>query len=172
MKTNIYGQGILTAHDLRTMLLQGKSIDNINVASNDEDIELYQQFHDTVLGGEPTLLQEPTELLSYDVFHTDCGQQWLFPIEYQTIDVYQWLIAKCSSDAEIDRVNEEYILYEARNLVMLLRLFIFLVGYMRENKFIWGVGRGSSVASYCLYLIGIHHVNSLYYGLDINEYLK
>jgi DNA polymerase III alpha subunit len=43
---------------------------------------------------------------------------------------------------------------------------------MRENKIVWGVGRGSSVASYVLYLIGIHKINSLKYNLDINEFLR
>jgi DNA polymerase III alpha subunit len=43
---------------------------------------------------------------------------------------------------------------------------------MRKNKIVWGVGRGSSVASYVLFLIGIHKVNSLKYNLDIKEFLK
>jgi hypothetical protein len=43
---------------------------------------------------------------------------------------------------------------------------------MRENKIVWGVGRGSSVASYVLFLIGVHKINSIKYNLDINEFLK
>jgi len=34
------------------------------------------------------------------------------------------------------------------------------------------VGRGSSVSSYILYLIGIHRVDSLRYGFSISDYLK
>jgi len=34
------------------------------------------------------------------------------------------------------------------------------------------VGRGSSVASYCLYLLGVHKINSLKFDLDIKEFLK
>jgi DNA polymerase III alpha subunit len=43
---------------------------------------------------------------------------------------------------------------------------------MRDNNIVWGVGRGSSIASFVLYLIGIHRINSLYYDLSINEFLK
>jgi DNA polymerase III alpha subunit len=82
------------------------------------------------------------------------------------------LLDKCKTQQEIDRVNDEYTLYEERDLIMLLRLFIFLVDYMRKNKFVWGVGRGSSVSSYILYLIGVHRVDSLKYGFDIRDYLK
>jgi DNA polymerase III alpha subunit len=43
---------------------------------------------------------------------------------------------------------------------------------MRANNIVWGVGRGSSVASYVLFLIGIHKVDSLYYDLPIEEFLR
>ena len=48
----------------------------------------------------------------------------------------------------------------------------YLVDTLRKNNIIWGVGRGSSVASYVLYLLGVHRIDSLYYDLDITEFLK
>jgi len=54
----------------------------------------------------------------------------------------------------------------------LLRYMIYLVDFMRENNIVWGVGRGSSVASYVLYLIGVHRINSIQYGLDWHEFLR
>ena len=54
----------------------------------------------------------------------------------------------------------------------LLNYMIYLVDFMRENKIVWGVGRGSSVASYVLYLIGVHKIDSLYYDLDVAEFLR
>ena len=42
---------------------------------------------------------------------------------------------------------------------------------MGENKIVWGVGRGSSVSSYILYLLGVHKVNSIKYGLNITDFL-
>jgi DNA polymerase III alpha subunit len=41
-----------------------------------------------------------------------------------------------------------------------------------KQKIIWGVGRGSSVASYVLYKLGVHRINSLYYNLDATEFLR
>ena len=41
---------------------------------------------------------------------------------------------------------------------------------MREKNIIWGVGRGSSVSSYILYLIGVHRINSIKYELDYKEF--
>ena len=118
------------------------------------------------------LLDESEEIMSFDEFHERCANEWVFPDKYKQIDVKTWLLEKCNTQQEIDRVEEEYRLYLDRDLIMLLRLFIFIVDYMRENKFIRGVGRGSSVSSYILYLIGIHRVDSIKYGLDIKEYLR
>ena len=48
----------------------------------------------------------------------------------------------------------------------------YLIDTMRENSIVWGVGRGSSVASFVLYKIGVHRINSLYYDLDFNEFMR
>lgn len=171
MKVNMYGQAILSSDQLRELLLQGKNIGHLNVV-RDDDILLYDKFQDSLLKQKTVFLDAPEEVLSFDDFHTLKSDEWIFPTEYQQIDVYAWLIDKCKTQEEIARVNEEYELYKERDLIMLLRLFIFLVDYMRKNKFIWGVGRGSSVSSYILYLIGVHKVDSLKYNFDIKDYLK
>ena len=167
----MYGQAILSSDNLRELLLQGKNIGHLNVV-RDDDIALYEQYQDNLLYNKVVFLDAPEEILSFDDFHLQKADEWVFPTEYQQIDVHKWLLDKCKTQQEIDRVNEEYLLYKERDLVMLLRLFIFLVDYMRKNKFIWGVGRGSSVSSYILYLIGVHRVDSLKYGFDIKDYLK
>ncbi|HEY6436098.1 MAG TPA: hypothetical protein VIY47_05885 [Ignavibacteriaceae bacterium] len=171
IKINKYGQAILSSDNLRELLLQGKNIGHLNVIF-DEDVKLFLEHQSELLQETITFLEEPEENLTFDEFHEKCADEWIFPSIYQQIDVKSWLLDKCKTQQEIDRVLEEYTLYEERELIMLLRLLIFLVDYMRENKFIWGVGRGSSVSSYILYLIGIHRVNPLKYGLEIKDYLK
>ena len=70
------------------------------------------------------------------------------------------------------RVEEEMKLYNSFNLHNVLRFLIYLIDTMRAHGIVWGVGRGSSVASYVLYLIGVHKVNSIKYKLDIHEFLR
>jgi len=171
IKVNMYGQAILSSNELRELLLQGKSISHLNVVFDDE-IKLFQEHQAELLHETITFLDAPEEKLTFDEFHQKCADEWIFPEIYQQIDVKKWLLDKCKTQKEVDRVHEEYKLYEERDLIMLLRLFIFLVDYMRKNNFIWGVGRGSSVSSYILFLIGVHRVDSLKYGFDIRDYLK
>lgn len=168
---NMYGQAILSSDNLRELLLQGKNISHLNVIF-DEEIDLFREYQSSLLQETITFLDAPEEKLTFDEFHEKCADEWIFPVVYQQIDVKAFLTDKCKTQQEIDRVNEEYILYEERNLIMLLRLFIYLIDYMRKNKFVWGVGRGSSVSSYILYLIGTHFVDSIRYNLDIRDFLK
>jgi len=53
-----------------------------------------------------------------------------------------------------------------------LHVMKYVVDTLRENQIVWGVGRGSSVASYVLYLIGVHKIDSIKYKLPIEEFFK
>jgi DNA polymerase III alpha subunit len=57
-------------------------------------------------------------------------------------------------------------------MFILLKYLKYLVDTMRKNNVVWGVGRGSSVASFVLFLLEVHRINSLYYDLSIDEFLK
>ena len=64
------------------------------------------------------------------------------------------------------------MMYLERGLFDLLNFLRYMVQVMRDNNIVWGVGRGSSVASYVLYLIGVHKIDSLYYDLDVTDFLR
>jgi DNA polymerase III alpha subunit len=70
------------------------------------------------------------------------------------------------------RTEAELVEFDQRGMYPLLQYMIYLVDFMRENNIVWGVGRGSSVASYVLYLIGIHRINSIHFDLDWHEFLR
>ena len=94
------------------------------------------------------------------------------PDAYKTLNVYEFIKNLVKTDDEKQRIAIEMTMFEERKMMNVLRFLIYLVDSMRKNKIVWGVGRGSSVASYVLFLIGIHKVNSLKYNLDIKEFLK
>jgi len=104
----------------------------------------------------------------------DCAnqQKWLMPSEYQDLDIAKHIIECCNTPEELQRVGHELLLYQERDLFNLLKYLKYLVDTMKDNNIIWGVGRGSSVASYVLYLLGVHRVNSMYYDLSPEEFLR
>lgn len=104
-------------------------------------------------------------------FDNICQAEWLMPDEYKNINVKEYLTSK-GPPMHPRRMQEELDAFEEHGLTNLLRYMIYLVNYMRENNIIWGVGRGSSVSSYVLYLIGIHKIDPVQYNLDWREFLR
>jgi DNA polymerase-3 subunit alpha len=94
------------------------------------------------------------------------------PEQYQTLDIAQHILDLCTTDAQLQRCGQELLLYQERNLFDLLRFLKYLVDIMSEHQVIWGVGRGSSVASYVLYKLGVHRIDSMFYELDVEEFLR
>ena len=97
---------------------------------------------------------------------------YLMPDYYKTVDIAELVLGMCNTDEQLQRAGQELIMFQERNMFPLLQYMHFLVDTMRENNIIWGVGRGSSVASYVLYLLGVHRIDSIYYNLDIEEFLR
>ena len=94
------------------------------------------------------------------------------PKEYMDMDIAQFVLEQCTTDAELQRAGKELLMFQERDMFVLLKYLKYLVDTMRQNNIVWGVGRGSSVASFVLFLLGVHRINSLYYDLSIEEFLK
>lgn len=113
------------------------------------------------------------ERLNYPIPPTETNtNNWFIPDSYKNIDIEQWCLAKCITDAEVNRVDLELNEFKSRNLYPVLQCMIYIVDTLRTNNIVWGVGRGSSVSSYVLFLIGVHKIDSIKYGLDIKEFLR
>lgn len=162
---NIYSERVLTVDQALDVMLTGRSLD-MAVINDSAEIE---KFNAARLD---QLLMSPTETGDLEAYHRARADVWFIPKKYQTIDVLDFLLEKCSTEEERDRVAHEYSLFDEHNLVVLLRFFIYMVAHFRENGIMWGVGRGSSVASYILYLIGVHRIDSIKYNLDLTEFFK
>lgn len=105
-------------------------------------------------------------------WHTKNQQNWYMPDEYKSMDIAAWILSKCEGETELQRCGEELMEYADRELLPLLAYIKYLVDTMRANGVVWGVGRGSSVASFVLYKLGIHKINSITYDLDFKEFMR
>lgn len=107
-----------------------------------------------------------------DNFVEKCLARWNMPDSYRNLNIVEYLLNKTTNDQEYQRVLYELSLYEERGMIIVLQFLKYLSDVCQENNIVLGVGRGSSVSSYCLYLLGIHRINSIKYDLDIKEFLK
>lgn len=125
-----------------------------------------------ILDSVPMLQRPSDESITVAEYDQQQQSNWLMPDRYKRMDIAALVLSLCKTDAELQRVGEELLLYQERDMFDLLRYLKYLVDTMRAKNIIHGVGRGSSVASYVLYLLGVHSINSLYYQLDIDEFLR
>ena len=176
MKLNSVGDPIFTSQDL----IQEIYKNNLSLISqakidynNDIDYLSYIEFV-TENNLEDWPVPEPFfgEIGSKEEYDSYMQNKWYMSDSYKKFDIETYLYSLCVTDKEKNRVNEELELYKTHNMLPLLNFLKYLVDIMRENNILWGVGRGSSVASYCLYLLGIHKVDSIKYELDIREFLR
>ena len=172
MKTDHLGQMIFSEDDCVDMLMRGQSI-HVNGMLVDATVDL--ETAALMLEHAPTFVkynEMAMQAISVEDFdHANQGN-WLMPDEYKQLDIAEYVLSLCESEAALQRVGEELLLYQARDLFDLLRYLKFLVDVMESTNLIWGVGRGSSVASYVLYLLNVHKIDSLHYNLDIAEFLR
>jgi len=113
------------------------------------------------------------EHLNYPVPPTEIDHtQWYMPAEYRKMDIYGFLEQQCNTQEERIRLDQEYQEFERRDLVLLLKQMKYIVDTLRKNNIVWGVGRGSSVASLVLHLLGVHKINPIKYNIPIEEFFK
>jgi Bacterial DNA polymerase III alpha NTPase domain len=177
MNYDQYGQCWTTTDELFDMLYKTPDLDigKFYVKFGGEDAREIFKYNDSVkdfYAPFPKLLVQREINATVEEFDQQQQSNWYMPDEYRNMDIAQWVLDQCKTDAELQRVGEELLLYIDRNLIDLLRYLKYFVDTMRSNKVVWGLGRGSSVASYVLYLLGVHRIDSLFYDLDIREFLK
>lgn len=119
-----------------------------------------------------SLLMSWQECADPVAYHQQNQSQWQMPAEYQNLDIAELLIGRCEDSAELERMAQELILFQDQDLFPLLRYLHWMVSVFNQHNIVMGVGRGSSVASFALYKLGVHRVNSLKWNLDITEFLK
>ena len=170
MRLDKYSNPIFNEQDLFDALYQGHEFnvyDTMLVESRSEEI---QQLENQI--GFKFLEPYDThfEVSDYDFA---AQQLWNMPDEYKTMDIEQWLREQTPPwDPQSTRLEEELEAFKERNMLDLLRWLKYFVDTANENNIVWGVGRGSSVASYILYLIGVHSIDPIKYNLDWREFLR
>lgn len=173
MTNNKFGEIVLDETDLCNLVMQGRALAELQQVTVDPTVDLESLIH---------VLEDPSALVTW-TFPEDSDlsvpdydavkqREWHMPEQYRDMDIAAHILGLCRSEAELQRCGHELMLYQERGLFDLLRYLTYLVDVMRNNQVIWGVGRGSSVASYVLYLLGVHRIDSMFYDLDVGEFLR
>tara|TARA_B100000989_G_C19517564_1_gene462434 strand:- start:684 stop:1223 length:540 start_codon:yes stop_codon:yes gene_type:complete len=168
--TNQYGEPIVNCNDLMELVYQGYDVSKVKV--NDDRVERYNTIIEELALDWPNL-QKLTDLdITVQDYDSALQSDWYMPDQYKQMNVEDYIRNLAKTTEEKTRIEEELVLYRKYNVLNVLKFLVYLIDIMKTNNIVWGVGRGSSVSSYVLYLLGIHKVDSIKYGLDITDFLK
>lgn len=173
MKINDYGEMIWNQQDLMDLVMQGRDVMAMAQVCVDDDVDVSTLVQNvTDVGNIMTWRSATDPGLDRREFDQQQQSRWHMPQQYQDLDIAQHVLDLCGSQAELQRAAQELLMYQQRDMMDVLRYMKYLVDTLRDNQIIWGVGRGSSSASFVLYLLGVHRINSLEYDLDPGEFLR
>lgn len=163
-----YGQQIFTENEICDLYLQDpdRILNSILVDTQMDVSNLLE------LENFPKLIKYQKQNISVSEFDKQAQDKWFLPEDYRSLDIAHYVLTLCKTEVELQRVGQELLMFQERDMFDLLRYLKYLVDTMRQQNIVWGVGRGSSVASYVLFLLGVHKVDSIFYDLSIEEFLK
>lgn len=151
------------SNDRENLLIKGILLHGTTVIEHCEiDSATAKKYNDQV---ELEHLDYPKLFVEID------SSNWLIPESYKTMDIEEFLAELCPKENQ-KRLLQELELFRKNNMMALLKAMKYLVDTFRNNNIVWGVGRGSSVASYVLYLIGVHKIDPIKYNLPLEEFFK
>lgn len=164
MQIDKYGLAIYDSQDLIRFLYQDKDFKDVLVNEKDLEVNRYIQNVSPL-----NVYQDPD--IPLEDFDKILQSNWWMPEGYKNIDIEGFLVSVCPKQ-NYQRMKDELEEFRSRNMIDLLRWLKYFVDTCRKNNVVWGVGRGSSVASYVLFLLGIHKIDSVKYKLDWRDFLR
>ena len=169
MKINSMNEIVVNENDLVEGLLQGKTVSRI-VTKDTEKIDTYNHFCSLFKFNDVIDYETPAD--TNDKYSYKNAENWNMPDEYRQLNIIDHLLSKTQNEEQYQRVVKELEEFEKRDMFPMLKFLVYMVAELKHNNIMWGVGRGSSVSSYILYLIGVHKIDSIKYKLDYKEFLR
>ncbi len=169
MHLDQFSNPVFNEQDIFEALYKGQKLLPSMIVESSEEIRSLENISEFKFT-EPYPEDLEITLSDYDAV---CQKNWKMPDEYKQLDIENWLQENSPPwDPNHTRLAEELEAYKERNMLDLLRWLKYFVDTCEKEGVVWGVGRGSSVASYVLYIIGVHSIDPIKYNLDWQEFLR
>lgn len=161
------GTVICDQRALMEILYSGHSIAGV-FCSDQQDEQEWESARTACDGQEPGPLHTDGPAMN----GVSWKSHWMTPEPWASLDLMAWCMDRCGSEQEMARAALEISEFQKRDMIGTIRHLAFCADTWRSNGIFWGVGRGSSVCSFVLYLMGINRINPLEHDLDLGEWLK
>lgn len=166
------GVSLLHPEQVEHFLLRGLKPSQIRVTELTEELEHFN-LH---VSAQDQISDAWCEPISFNM-------AWQLPKKYLELDVEQHVLIvfgerlpglaydHTQTEAAITRVAQELQEFEQRGLFNMLRVIVYILDRFKETGVVYGVGRGSSCASFVLFLLGLHVVDPIRFNVPLEEFI-
>jgi DNA polymerase III alpha subunit len=166
------GVSIVEADQVEALLLRGAKPTELRIVASTDEIDQFNRQAGIA-----------DQLVEFDDEPVGFNYAWKLPPEYLSLDVDLYVSVvfgerlpslqydSAQTEAAINRVALELSKFQERGLYDLLRVIIHVLDRFKSSGTVWGVGRGSSCASYILFLLGLHVVDPIRFNVDLDEFI-
>ena len=163
------GVSIISPAQVARHLLMGVPPAMLRLVEHDADTERFNEEAD-----------EPLALAGPEPVKLKFG--WKLSAEYAHLNIEEYFISRgvdhilkagYTADQQVEamqRISNELTQVHQRGMVEFVRTVIYVLDTFRQHNVLWGVGRGSSCASYLLFLAGLHVVDCIKYDVPMAEF--
>lgn len=170
MKIDDYGIPYYTEEESVELLYSNKNLDTDTLLLEDPD--KFNSSNEETYSEYPSIKKYLKPSVPVNLFHKQKSSHWFIPDDYLEFDIKTYLMGQCETDQEVGRMQQELALFEQMDNYHILRFAKFFVDTLKKNNKVWGIGRGSSTASFALYKIGLHSINPIEWDIPITEFIK
>lgn len=165
------GVSIIDPGLLAEYFTRGIRPSDIRVTEVTPEVELFNQQVSDV----EKLLVAKTEPLKLNL-------EWKLPASFKNLDINEYVIDVFSTkihqlgysnqlkELAFSRIADELETIKNRGMTEFFKAIIFVLDSFRKNNIVWGVGRGSSCASYILFILGLHVVDCVKFDIPMDEF--
>lgn len=154
------GKSLLSSFEVARRIIQDEDIDNFHVA-----VDFSSKAYDKL--NKKSVSIEFEEVFPTPDSHTHTKKDFdelLVKIENSN--------RFGQTEEEIKRVLQELEYFSRTKNITFILDCCKLIERFKEDGIVWGVGRGSSCASYIAYVLGINDINPLKYDIPFKELTK
>ena len=152
------GKSIVSPKQFTELLINGVDVTGVVVIESRDSL-LYDYINGTnITSTAEDIFPEPPERVQFDVD--------------EVLSFMTSLPRFVDSVENRKRLKTELAFFNASGNMEFVFKLVELIERFKEDGVLWGVGRGSSCASYVMYLIEVNDVNPMEYGIPFSEMSK
>ena len=155
------GHSIVSEYEMARSILKGNQSKSLVFKSEASDY--YDAKYETCTSIDESMVTDQCE--TTDHAHTQEDYQYV-------VDLLMKSDRLSHDEQSLKRLEQELEFFDREHHILFIIQVYGLISQFKNDNVVWGVGRGSSCASYVLFLLEVHDINPVAFDIPFSEMSK